>query len=390
VFRLQNALAEEIAAVLTSLAATTTPAGAPSGGAAAAVSGVRTFYKEVSVVADKTTNSLIITATPQDYSVLSRVIEQLDIMRPQVLVETLIAEVSADFARELGIQWFAANPRGEDHGFVGVNQDTRETGSLGQSVASALLGTSDAVSVPGGLSVGYANIDADFLRAFIEINASEGNTDFNVLSAPHVLTLDNEKAVINISDNVPFITGRISEAETAVSSSETFEYRDVGIILEITPHISPERMVRLEIVQKVNEVSEVKITGASAQLSEKKREAETTLMVKDRHTLVLGGLMKDTDTVTISKVPFLGDIPVLGWAFKSKTNTRRKTNLLIFITPSIVTTVAEASELTQEKRDDAGEQLRDRLERSSTMKRRGLIEGETKLIDVPLSEAGPK
>jgi general secretion pathway protein D len=274
---------------------------------------------------------------------------------------------------------------------VGVNQDTRETGSLAQSIAGALLGTSDAVGVPGGLSVGYANIDADFLRAFIEINASEGNTDFNVLSAPHVLTLDNEKAVINISDNVPFITGRVSEAEVGVSSSETFEYRDVGIVLEITPHISPERMVQLEIVQKVNEVSEVTVSGASvAQLSEKKREAETTLMVKDRHTLVLGGLMKDIDTVNINKVPFLGDIPVLGWAFKSKSIERKKTNLLIFITPSIVTTVAEASELTREKRDDAGEQLRDQMERSSTMKRSGMIEGETKLIDAPLSEAGPK
>lgn len=391
VYRLENALAEDVAAVLTSLAETTAPAGGQAGAAAAAVSGVRTFYKEVSVVADKTTNSLIITATPQDYSVLSRVIEQLDILRPQVLVETLIAEVSLDFSRDLGIQWAAANPHGEDHGFVGVGENTRDTSLVG-SVAAAIASGTPITSVPSGLSIGYANIDSSFLKAFVELNASEGNSDFNVLSAPHVLTLDNEKAVINISDNVPFITSRLTDTggTEQLAQSETFEFRDVGIILEITPHISPERMVRLEIVQKVNEVSEVRPTGGEAQLSERKREAQTTLMVKDRHTLVLGGLMKDTDDVTINKVPFLGDIPILGWAFKSKSNTRTKTNLMIFITPSIVTNVAEASELTLEKRDDAGDQLYKQMEYSPLMRRSKTFGGSATLMEESLQEAGPK
>jgi len=370
VYRLKNALAEEVAQVLTSLATTTSPAGQPGGGAAAMVTGIRMFYKEVSVVADKTTNALIIIASPQDYAVLKTVIDKLDVMRPQVLVETLIAEVSLDFTRELGISWFGANPHGEDHGFVGVGESLDST--LIGNVATSIATGPPTVSLPAGLSLGYFHLDQDFLTAFIELNASESDDDFNVLSAPHILTLDNEKAVINISDSVPFITSTLTDdvGGDTFSQSETFEYRDVGIVLEITPHISPDRMVRLEILQKVNEVSEITPTGATvAQLSEKKREAETTVMVKDRNTLVLGGLMKDTDKINISKVPILGDIPILGWMFKKKTTKRGKTNLLIFITPSIVTNVAEATELTMQKTGEVSEDLQERMGESPTLQR---------------------
>jgi len=403
VYRLQNALAEDMAAVLAQLASMTTPASAPGGGAAA-TSGIRTFYKEVAVVADKTTNCLIITATPQDYAVISNVIEQLDVMRPQVLVETLIAEVSLDFSRDLGIRWQTAATGGNNIGFGAVNE------SAGGSVVGSILGDATSVTAlaagadlvnlipratPGGLSLGYLNMDGDVLRGFVELHASEGNSDFNVLSAPHILTLDNEKATINISDNVPFITQRLAEVVSvdASTTNETFEYRDVGIVLEITPHISPDRMVRLEILQKVNDVSQI-TTGLSAgALSEKKREAETTLMVKDRHTLVLGGLMKDSEDIVINKVPFLGDIPILGWLFKSKSTGIKKTNLLIFITPSIVATVAEASELTVEKGKETGKKLADQLERYPTLKRSKTFDQEAESIDdleAELLEAGPK
>jgi general secretion pathway protein D len=351
---------------------------------------VRTFYKEVSVVADKTTNSLIIIATPQDYTVLKRVIDQLDVMRPQVLVETLIAEVSMDFTRKLGVQWLAANPRGKDHGFIGVNEGG---GALVAEVAKTLIDpASIAPTVPSGISVGYFHFDGEFLKGFIELNANETDDDFNVLSAPHVLTLDNEKAIINISDNVPFITSRLTDStgSDALAQSETFEYRDVGIVLEITPHISPDRMVRLEILQKVNDVSQVASGLSAGALSEIKREAQTTVMVKDRHTLVLGGLMKDTDNVSYTKVPFLGDIPILGWAFKSKSVTRGKTNLLIFITPSIVTSVAEATELTLEKTSEAGEELRERMKDAPTFQRSKFLGKKTGAIEDAPYEAGPK
>ena len=394
VYRLENALAEDVAAVLTSLATTTTPAaGRPGGGAAAAVSGVRTFYKEVSVVADKTTNSLIIIATPQDYTVLKRVIDQLDVMRPQVLVETLIAEVSMDFTRDLGIRWQLGIPHGDDQvGFAAVNPVISNIPDLGDLGDGLDLGALASNLLPGGLSIGYVNVDGNLLRAFVELNALESDSDFNVLSAPHVLTLDNEKAVINISDNVPFITSRLTDntGSDALAQSETFEYRDVGIVLEITPHISPDRMVRLEIVQKVNDVSQVASGLSAGALSEIKREAETTVMVKDRHTLVLGGLMKDTDTVSYTKVPFLGDIPVLGWAFKSKSVTRGKKNLLIFITPSIVTSVAEAAELTLEKTSEAGEELRERMKDAPTFQRSKFLGEEARAPEDAPYEAGPK
>ena len=412
VYRLKNALAEDVAAVITSLAGQSAPAGQPGGGAAA-TGAITTFYKQIAIVADKTTNALIIIASPQDYVVLKGVIDQLDIMRPQVLVETLIAEVSLDFTRNLGVRWQVASGGG-DPAFVTVNQAATGGSIVGNLTSSeSLLGLADAdldlgsiaslipAFTPGGISTGYLNIDADILRAFVEFNAAENNSDFNVLSAPHILTLDNEKAVINISDNVPFITSRLSDntgSDVSLATSETFEYRDVGIVLEITPHISPDRMVRLEIVQKVNDVSLV-ATGLSAgALSEIKREAQTTVMVKDRHTLVLGGLMKDTDNVTISKVPFLGDIPFLGWAFKSKSTTRGKTNLLIFITPSIVTSVAEATEVTLEKSNAAGEELLERMKESPTIRRTLYPDSDAEPADdAPedepgdiLYEAGPK
>jgi len=392
VYRLQNALAEDVAAVLTNLAQQTAPA-APGATAAAtaAVSGIRTFYKEVSIVADKTTNSLIITASPQDYAIIAAVIDELDVMRPQVLVETLIAEVSLDFSRDLGIQWLIANPDNENVGYAGVGEG-RES-SFASSVAGALAGATEGIppNPPAGLTVGYLNIDEGFLRAFIEANASEGNTDFNVLSAPHVLTLDNQKAVINVSQNVPFITQRLSEVVSSGASTvnEAFEYRDVGIILEITPHISPDRMVRLEILQEVNDVVERFVSEATGEaLTELKREANTTVMVKDRNTLVLGGLMKDNDNVTVNKVPFLGDIPFLGWLFKKESVTHMKTNLLIFITPSIVTNVAEAAELTAEKRLQADDMLQQRLQSCPTFR-----DSKTfgpKQLGGPLQVTGPK
>jgi general secretion pathway protein D len=391
VYRLKNALAEDVAKVLTNLAATTAPAGQP-GSAPVATSGVRTFYKEVSIVPDKTTNSLIITATPQDYIVIKEVIDQLDVMRPQVLVETLIAEVSLNLTRNLGIQWLAANPNGQDHGFAGVNQNTRDQ-TLAANVAAALAAGA-VPAVPGGMSVGYFLTDDDILKAFIELNADESNNDINVLSAPHVLTLDNQKATINISDNVPFITSRLTDntgTTTTLAQSETFEFRDVGIILEITPHISPDRMVRLELVQKVNDVATVDAGGTTGiVLSERKREVQTTVVVKDRHTLVLGGLMKDSDTDNVSEIPFLGDIPVLGWMFKNNHRDRTKTNLLIFITPSIVANVAEAGELTNRKRGESGERLQERIGESPTIQRNDAGAEDAPPLNSQIQEVGPK
>ncbi|GAB4334029.1 MAG: GspD family T2SS secretin variant XcpQ [Candidatus Abyssubacteria bacterium] len=396
VYRLQNALADDVAAVLTSLATTAAPAAGAQGAAGAApTAGVRTFYKEVSVVADKTTNSLIVVATPQDYAVISRVIEQLDIMRPQVLVETLIADVSLDFTRNLGIRWQIAGG-GEDPAFITVREES-ESGSISGGIASSLAGADtveDVVNIvptitPAGISIGYLNIDADVLRAFVELNAAEDDSDFNVLSAPHILTLDNETAIINVSESVPFITSQLTDTgATDLAQSQTFEFRDVGIILEITPHISPERMVRLEIKQEVNQVSDRTTAGVDV-LTEVKREAETTLMVKDGHTLVLGGLMQDTDSVSVSKVPFLGDIPILGWAFKNRSDTRRKTNLLIFITPRIVTNIAEANEVTIEKRGVATERMLEQMETSPTFRKSKTFGDNAMLMD-DLQEAGPK
>jgi general secretion pathway protein D len=398
VFRPKNVLAKDIEDVLNKLG-TASPAAAGQPGGSAQPGSTPIFQKDWSLVSDPTTNSLIVIASPQDFAVMKSVIEQLDIMRPQVLVETLIAEVSLDFSRDLGINWQVAIPGGTDEaGFAAYDPIISTIPDTGDIEGGVDLGSLTGDLAPSGLTVGYVNIHAgELLEALIQLNANETDTDFNILSAPHVLTLDNEKATINISDNVPFITSRLTDTggSTDLAQSETFEYRDVGIILEITPHISPDRMVRLEIVQKVNEVSVVTSGISAGALSEKKREAQTTVMVKDRHTLVLGGLMKDTDNVTVSQVPFLGDLPILGWAFKSKSVTRGKINLLLFITPSIVTNVDEAAAVTRLKTEEAGAELRQRMDESPIMIdrfRSGMSgeEGDAESEEDVLYEAGPK
>ena len=351
---LANAQAEELAKVLSGL-----PAKAPQKGKQPAIS------TEVKIVADKATNSLVITAKPEEFQVLEPIIIKLDIPRKQVYVEALIMEVSVDVEVSVGVNWTGAGktdlPFGADDGvaFGGSN-----TGAIG------VLDETGGLALPSGLTAGVVSFPITiggitFSNLAAIINASQTNNDFNIISTPQLMTLDNEEATVVVAENIPFST-RVDEG-TAVTDRaiQSLEYRDVGTTLKITPQISEKRFVKLKIYEEisrvVSETSQISPTQVVLAPTTRKRTAETNVQVRDGQTVVIAGLVGDDVNVSVTKVPCLGDMPLFGWLFKSESRTTRRTNLLIFITPYIVATPQEAEEIYRLKA-----KYMDELTRSAT------------------------
>jgi len=339
---LANAQAEELAKVLSGL-----PAKAPQKGKQPVIS------TEVKIVADKATNSLVITAKPEEFQVLEPIILKLDIPRKQVYVEALIMEVSVSLDVSVGVNWTGAGktdlPFGADDGVAFGGSNTGAIGVLDQTGGLALPSglTAGVVSFPitiGGIT--FSNLAAI-------INASQTNNDFNIISTPQLMTLDNEEATVVVAENIPFST-RVDEG-TAVTDRaiQSLEYRDVGTTLKITPQINEKRFVKLKIYEEisrvVSETSQISPTQVVLAPTTRKRTAETNVQVRDGQTVVIAGLVGDDVDVNVTKVPCLGDIPLFGWLFKSESRTTRRTNLLIFITPYIVATPQEAEEIYRQK-----------------------------------------
>lgn len=333
IYYLKNADAEELAKILSAM-----PLGRE-------VTGKE--KKVVNISADKSTNSLIVTAEPHDYQQIKEIIDKLDIVRPQVLVEALIADVAMDTIKELGIEWTTLDEPVEEEyrGFAGTKYSVEQTTLYERGLTfSGLL-----VGAMKGTTDGIPNVG-------MIIQAYQSTSGFNILSTPQILTLDNQEAKILVGSNVPFITSsRVTEQDTVVRS---YEYRDVGIELTITPHIGKQNLVRLDIHQKVESL--VPSTGEAPTTT--KREAETTVSVEDGSTIVIGGLIRDDKTEVLHKVPLLGDIPILGLLFRRREVTSERRNLLIFITPHIIREKARIEEITrqrQESLDDFREELKE-------------------------------
>jgi general secretion pathway protein D len=316
--------------------------------------------EEASITADKATNSLVITASPQEFKELEEVIIQLDGIRAQVLVEALITEVSLEKALQIGVDWRLMDQPvpdsvrgfgGSDLGLIsGVQQGTlpSSTGDTG-----LLLGLAKGFITIGGVQVPNIGV---LVRAF------QKDTDANVLSTPHILTMDNEKAKIIVADNVPIIKSDVAAplvsttTTTSVAVSRTFEYKDIGIQLEITPHISKGNMVRLEISTEVSNILSIDPSNPGF-VTTRKRQATTTVAVESGQIIVIGGLIRDESAETTKKVPCVGNIPVLGWLFKNLSGTQTKTNLLIFISPQIVRTAEDLENATAKKKKESEENL---------------------------------
>ncbi len=282
------------------------------------------------IQADTATNALIITAPEPQYRQLRAVIDMLDQRRAQVMVESLIAEVNADKALQMGIQWqapFGSNALG------GTNfGSTGNIAGLSQgSTAAAAAGLGTGLNIGTLRTVNGRNVLGS-LANFLETNG-----DANILSTPTLLTLDNEEAKIVVGQNVPFITGQYTSNNTATGSVnpfQTVERKDVGLTLRVKPQISETGTVKLTIFQEVSSVDYTK--AASIGLITNKRSIESNVLVDDGSVIVLGGLLSDTFSGTKSQVPGLGDIPGLGWLFRNESRTRSKANLMVFLRPIVV------------------------------------------------------
>lgn len=358
VFYLKNAVAEDLAKVLEKMFASekgTVRTLKPAVGGGAVLK--RAVTGRVIITADKATNALLINASPSDYPVIADVIKKLDVYRSQVYVEALIMEVSEERMRELGVQWFVtgkASINGTKAGIIGSSGDTTNIYPFSAAVSS---GNMPAAMPPGmilgmlGENITFGNISFPSVAAMV--SALKQTTGVNILSTPHLLTLDNEEAEIIVGKNVPIATQKMVTGEASaagLNQSFLIERKDLGITLKITPQITEGDVVRLSIYQ---EVSAILPSDAQTDLGPTytKRSTKTVVAVEDGKTVVIGGLIKNNETERTSKVPILGEIPILGWLFKYQKKSNEKTNLLVFLTPKIVRNHETLSKITKEKRD---------------------------------------
>jgi len=292
------------------------------------------------IQADPATNSLIITAPEPQYRQLREVIDKLDQRRAQVLVESLIAEVNADKAAQMGIQWQTASQRSSGAvGFIGTNLNNQIATKQGQG---NLLGISSAgnttaaaaVSAMGtGINIGnIRQIGGTYVLGTLA-NFLQSNGDGNILSTPTLLTLDNEEAKIVVGQNVPIVTGNTTL--TNGNPFQTYERKDVGLTLRVKPQISESGTVKLTIYQEVSSVDATTATNASGPTTNK-RSIESNVLVEDGSVIVLGGLLSEEYTNNKDQVPALGDVPGLGWLFKSESRKRNKKNLMVFLRPVVL------------------------------------------------------
>ncbi len=336
VYYLKNANAEKLASTLATLAGTAGPAmpgrPGPAGPAVAQLAG------GVKISADKATNSLIIIATPQDYQTLKGVIKDLDIPRRQVYVQAVIAELSLSASKTLGVDLNA---------LPNINAGGTQVGAIsnmGAGIGNIMSSQNQLGSLVGqsGLSLGILNGQityngVSYLNVVALLNALETNSQANVLSTPNILATDNEPAQIMVGENVPIPTG---QAIGQISGyTQTFVQRqDVGLTLKITPQINAGDYIRLKLNFQLTAIipSPQGLNANDVGVTTSKRSAETVVTVKDRSTIVIGGLLQDNSSVSESKIPFLGDLPIIGWLFRYSNKTKNKTNLMIFLTPYIV------------------------------------------------------
>jgi len=346
VFYLENAEAVEVAKVLDGLVKGS--ATAPAGAAATTAPQMALFEGgKVSITPDKATNSLVILASPNDYQNLLAVIQKLDRRSRQVFVQAMIAEVSLSKARQLGVQW----------GFLGGGSTgtVSAVGSYDPNGAISSLASTLSTLTSAGVDASKLNVFGSAANFAVVLQALQTNGAVNVLSTPNVMTTDNKEAEIFVGENVPFVSG--TNLTSTGLSQQSIERKDTGIILKIKPQISEGEYIKLDIYQEISAVKDFG-TAANQSLGTTKRSAKTTVVVKNTDTVVIGGLIQDKDTVTESKVPLLGDIPGLGWLFKTKSTSRDKTNLLIMLTPRIIKDARDMADVSVNERSNFGDAVK--------------------------------
>jgi general secretion pathway protein D len=311
---------------------------------------------KTTIQADENTNSLIITAAPDVLRSLQSVIKQLDIRRAQVLVEAVIAEVSNDTARDLGVQWLLGGGSSSVTPIGVSNLTAAGTGIL--DIASAAYNlknnssssTSSLSSLGNGGMLGLGRVSGGAFNFGVLIKALASDTESNILSTPSLLTLDNQSAEIVVGQNVPFVTGQYSSTGSATGVAtpfQTIQRQDVGLKLKVKPQINEGDSVKLDIEQEVSSLTRSSV--ATADIVTNKRTIKTSVIIEDKNMVVLGGLIDEDLEQTIQKVPVLGDLPIIGSLFRSQNTKKVKRNLMVFLHPVIVRDAATEQLVTQEK-----------------------------------------
>ncbi|MBC5765020.1 type II secretion system secretin GspD [Ramlibacter albus] len=336
------------------VAAAVPAAGISAGGnaATAPVQGAAAPSTGGQIQADPATNSLIITAPEPQYRQIRAVIDRLDARRAQVFIESLIAEVNANKLSEFGIQWQGPiNSGGTNVGLLGTNFSVGGANIVSLALAAAGVGTSTTLPSTG-VNLGIAHrVGGVYVLGFLA-RFLQSNGDGNILSTPNLLTLDNEEAKIVIGQNVPFVTGQYTNANTGTGGSvnpfQTIERKDVGLTLRVRPQISENGTVKLQIFQEVSSVDPASVNSAQGLITNK-RSIESAVLVEDGGVVVLGGLLQDEYSNTQEKVPGAGDVPLLGNLFRSESKTRKKTNLMVFLRPVVLRDAAQTDELSLDR-----------------------------------------
>jgi general secretion pathway protein D len=331
---------------------TALPSARPAGAGLATLAGeVGPAVTDIRFIADEVTNAIIVTTHPRLYKEIEETIKKLDRMPRQVLIEVLAAEVVLTDDTKLGIEWAVRNGR-----FAFTNTQNSVSGS-NLSNAPSLPGQG---LIPGGSSLGGGLVPVGFnmftfaASEFIAaLNALATENRVNVLSSPSIMTSENKKAIINVSTSVPIVTSQqvpvSAGGDTGNSITQSVEYKDAGIILTVTPRIGEAGTVSLDVKQEVNDVGENEPPPINSPRF-RKREAETSVVLLNNQTLVLGGLIQNKRTRIRTGIPFLNRIPVLGYLFGATEEKIEKTELLMLITPRVVGTAIDAARITEQMR----------------------------------------
>lgn len=298
--------------------------------------GIRLEYEEG-------TNAVVMVGPDSELAAYRAIVEQLDIRRAQVVVEAIIAEVSDSSAQELGVQWLFADEK-FGAGIVNFGSNGVNIASIAGAAASGdseALG--DLLSTTTGATAGIGHFGGGFNFAML-INALKGKSGFNLLSTPTLLTLDNAEASILVGQEVPFVTGSVTQNNA--NPYQTIERKEVGVKLRIKPQINIDNSVRLDIVQEVSSIAD---TSSASDVITNKREIKTKVMVEDNGLVILGGLISDELSTSNQRVPLLGDIPYLGRLFRSDATRNTKQNLMVFIRPRILRDGPSLAGLSEDK-----------------------------------------
>lgn len=340
VLRLQHADAEEMAELIKNLMGEVKD----EKGKSQATSGV-------SIHADTGLNALVIRAEPSAMTEIKEVVSQLDIRRAQVLIEAAILEVSGSVDNRVGVQTALVDGDAVANGSSDTPLSATSFSDAGTSIIDMITGIASGTSLPisSGLTLGGAG-DVEGVDFAFLIQALESVTNTNLLSTPSIMTLDNQEAEIIVGQNVPFVTGQQTSTSSDSNLFNTIERKDIGTTLKVIPHIQDGKFIRLEVEQSTESVSTTTVEG-QADLITNKREIKTQILAEDGEIIMLGGLIRDAVEETESKVPFLGDIPLIGWLFRSSSQEHVKQNLIVLLKPSVILSKETNKEILRRKYD---------------------------------------